>query len=136
VPEKTRNKLNHEIIQIALSRDSKLSNIFHHKNVKYVYKRYASLFFCIGMDESENELLCLIFLHRIVEALDQYFGNVCELDVIFNFERVHTVIDEILMGGEIQETSLREIKRAVENADTLQENELNSDGWWNLAGVN
>ena len=46
-------------------------------------------------------------------ALDQYFGNVCELDVIFNFERVHTVIDEILMGGEIQETSLREIKRVL-----------------------
>ena len=44
-------------------------------------------------------------------ALDQYFGNVCELDVIFNFERVHTVIDEIMMAGEIQETSLKEIKR-------------------------
>lgn len=114
-------------MQIALSRETKLSNIFHHKGCKYVYKRYASLFFCIGMEDEENELLCLMFIHRIVEALDQYFGNVCELDVIFNFERVHTVIDEIMMAGEIQETSLKEIKRAVGNADTMQENELNSD---------
>jgi len=80
------------------------------------------------MDDSENELMCLLFIHRIVEALDQYFGNVCELDVIFNFERVHTIIDELLMAGHIQETSLKEVKRSVENGDTIQENELNQDG--------
>jgi hypothetical protein len=55
-------------MQISLARDTKHSNIFVHKNVKYVYKRYASLFFCIGMDNEENELLCLIFIHRIVEG--------------------------------------------------------------------
>ena len=64
----SRNKVNHEVIQISLSRDAKLSNIFHHKGVKYCYKRYASLFFCIGMDDSENELMCLLFIHRIVEG--------------------------------------------------------------------
>ena len=63
------------------------------------------------MDEDENEMICLAFIHRIVEALDRYFGNVCELDVIFNFERVHVIVDEILMAGQIQESSLKEIQK-------------------------
>ena len=74
-------------------------------------QRYASLFFAIGMDDDENEMICLAFIHRIVEALDRYFGNVCELDVIFNFERVHVIVDEILMAGQIQESSLKEIQK-------------------------
>ena len=34
----------------------------------------------------------LLFLHQMihlfVEILDRYFGNVCELDIIFNFHKV------------------------------------------------
>ena len=38
--------------------------------------RYASLFFCLAIDDQENELLALEILHRYVELLDKYFGNV------------------------------------------------------------
>jgi Clathrin adaptor complex small chain len=27
-------------------------------------------------------------IHHFVEVLDRYFGNVCELDLIFNFHKV------------------------------------------------
>ena len=27
-------------------------------------------------------------IHLFVEILDRYFGNVCELDIIFNFHKV------------------------------------------------
>ncbi|KAG7272273.1 hypothetical protein CRUP_008523, partial [Coryphaenoides rupestris] len=37
---------------------------------------YASLFFCLAIDDEENELLALEILHRYVELLDKYFGNV------------------------------------------------------------
>ena len=38
--------------------------------------RYASLYFCVGMEAEDNELLSLEVLHRYVELLDKYFGNV------------------------------------------------------------
>lgn len=38
--------------------------------------RYASLYFCTGLDQHDNELLALEVLHRYVELLDKYFGNV------------------------------------------------------------
>lgn len=35
-------------------------------------RRYASLYFCVGIDNSDNELLALEIIHRYVELLDEY----------------------------------------------------------------
>lgn len=43
---------------------------------KVVYRRYASLFFVCGISSSDNELVTLEIIHRYVEVLDRYFGNV------------------------------------------------------------
>ena len=62
-----------------------------HRQYKVIYRRYASLYFIIGIDIDDdiNELALLEFIHNMVETLDKYFENVCELDVsqsdIFNF---------------------------------------------------
>ena len=40
------------------------------------------------MSGYENELSILEALHHFVESLDKYFGNVCELDLIYNFHKV------------------------------------------------
>lgn len=59
--------------------------------LQVVYKRYASLYFVMGIDSSDNELITLELVHHFVEVLDRYFGNVCELDLIFNFHKVSPV---------------------------------------------
>lgn len=58
-----------------------------------VYRRYASLFFLVGVDGDENELAVLEFVHALVESLDKYFGNVCELDIMFQLEKAHMILD-------------------------------------------
>lgn len=40
-----------------------------------------------------------------MQILDHYFGNVCELDLVFGFHKVYCILDEFIIGGEIQETS-------------------------------
>lgn len=47
--------------------------------------------------------------------------QVCELDIIFNFEKAYYILDEFLMGGEVQETSKVAVAVCVEEADMLQE---------------
>jgi hypothetical protein len=37
--------------------------------------------------------------------LDRYFGSVCELDVVYNFYKVYGIIDDLIIGGEVIETS-------------------------------
>ena len=50
----------------------------------------------------DNELIVLEQIHLFVEVLDRYFGNVCELDIIFNFHKAYYILDEIFIGGHLQ----------------------------------
>ncbi|XP_064418149.1 AP-1 complex subunit sigma-3a isoform X1 [Latimeria chalumnae] len=121
ISDKEKRKITRELVQIVLARKPKTSSFVDWRDLKIVYKRYASLFFCCGIEQEDNELLTLEVVHRYVELLDKYFGNVCELDIIFNFEKAYFILDEFLMGGEIQETSKVSVAKAIEDSDMLQE---------------
>lgn len=69
---------------------------------KIVYRRYAGLFFCACVDTNDNELAYLEAIHFFVEVLDAFFGNVCELDLVFNFYKV----GENIEGGRTQLTNV------------------------------
>lgn len=84
------------MISRTASSSTKCNFIEFHGN-KIVYKRYASLYFAFCVDSTDNELILLEIIHRYVEALDRYFGNVCELDIIFNFEKAHWLLDELII---------------------------------------
>ena len=47
--------------------------------------------------------------------------QVCELDIIFNFEKAYFMLDELLIGGEVQETSKKNVLKAIAAQDLLQE---------------
>jgi len=63
----------------VLVRGPKMCNFVEWREYKLVYRRYASLYFCVGCDPDDNELLALEAIHLYVEILDRYFGSVCEL---------------------------------------------------------
>jgi AP-1 complex subunit sigma 1/2 len=41
----------------------------------------------------------LELIHRYVQSLDNYFGNVCELDIVFHFQTAYQILDELIIGG-------------------------------------
>jgi AP-3 complex subunit sigma len=115
------------------------------KDVRLIYRHYATLYFIFAVDEAESELGILDLIQVFVESLDKCFENVCELDLIFHIDksdrvtradphgdgdhghsvadlcepvaivchRIHFILDEIVMGGMVLETSLKEILKAV-----------------------
>uniref|UniRef100_A0A3Q3X2G3 AP complex mu/sigma subunit domain-containing protein n=1 Tax=Mola mola TaxID=94237 RepID=A0A3Q3X2G3_MOLML len=119
--EREKKKIIRDMTSMVLSRQPRSCNFLHWKDLKIIYKRYASLYFCLGVENQENELLALEVIHRYVELLDKYFGNVCELDIIFNFEKAYFILDEFLMAGDVQETSKQIVNRCIESSDMLQE---------------
>ncbi|XP_068562509.1 AP-1 complex subunit sigma-3a [Cebidichthys violaceus] len=121
VTDREKKKVIRDMMMLVLPRPPRSCNFLHWRDLKVVYKRYASLYFCTGLENQDNELLTLEVLHRYVELLDKYFGNVCELDIIFNFEKAYFILDEFLMGGEVLETSKIAVSVSTEEADTLQE---------------
>ncbi|KAF2285184.1 hypothetical protein GH714_038974 [Hevea brasiliensis] len=88
-----------------------------HRNYKIVYRRYASLFFLVGVDNDENELAILEFIHLLVETMDRHFGNVCELDIMFHLEKAHFMLEEMVMNGCVVETSKSNILAPVQLMD-------------------
>ena len=86
---------------------------------RIVYRQYATLYFCLAIDGNESELGCLDLIQVLVETLDRHFRNVCELDLIFNFEAVHNVVDEIVLGGLVVETNMQQILETLDGQAKL-----------------
>ncbi|KAG4054578.1 hypothetical protein PC123_g10300 [Phytophthora cactorum] len=110
-----RVALEAEIIRKCLGRNESQCSFVEYRGYKVIYRRYASLFFIVGVkdDDSENELGILEFIHALVETMDKYFESVCELDIMFNLEKAHFILDEMVMNGYIVETNKISILKPI-----------------------
>ncbi len=77
------------------------------------YGHYATLYFILISTSTESPLALIDLIRVFVEALDQLFENVCELDLIFNFETLHACLGEMIVGGVVVETGLNKVVSGV-----------------------
>jgi len=128
VPPKERSRIVRDVTATVLGRAPKMCNFIEWKvDKKIVYKRYASLFFICCVDATDNELVTLEMIHLFVEVLDRYFGNVCELDIIFNFHKAYYILDELFIAGELEESSKKEVLSICSQMDEMMD-ESKEDG--------
>ena len=57
IQEKSKKKITRELISTILTRKPKMSSFIEWQDMKIVYKRYASLYFCASIDVS---YICLV----------------------------------------------------------------------------
>lgn len=88
ISEKERNLIIRELTNIILTRSTKLSNFLEYKGSKIVYKKYGSLWFIFCIDSTDNEFIILELIRQYVEILDMYYNGICELDLVFTFNKV------------------------------------------------
>ena len=93
-------------------------------NIKLIYRHYATLYFVFAVDQQESDLGILDLIQVFVEALDKCFENVCELDLIFHSDRVHYILDEIVMGGMVLETNIHAVLQSVKDQGKLHQDSL------------
>ena len=73
--ESEKRRILRDIAADILPRAPKMCNIIEKGPYKFVYRRYASLYFVIGVPIGMNELIVLEQIHLFVEALDGYFKS-------------------------------------------------------------
>lgn len=112
-----------EVTALIPLRKAKMCNVIEYKDSKLVYKRYASLFFVAAIDNTDNELHTLEVIQRYVEIMDKAYGNVCELDIVFNFQLAYHVLDELLIDGVLVESSSPEVLKRIRQQEELVEAE-------------
>lgn len=89
------------------------------------YGHYATLFFIVISTATESPLALIDLIQVYVEALDKLFQDVCELDMIFNFETLHATLSEMIVGGVVVETNLDRIVAGVRAQGTVLKRPVN-----------
>mmetsp|Transcript_11604 Transcript_11604/g.19317 ORF Transcript_11604/g.19317 Transcript_11604/m.19317 type:complete len:206 (-) Transcript_11604:293-910(-) len=116
-----KRRILRDIAGDVLPRAPKMCNIIEKGAYKFVYRRYASLYFVAGVPVEMNELLVLEQIHLFVEALDGYFNSVCELDLVFSLHKSLLILFEMFIGGMLCESSKREVLKQIVEAEELVE---------------
>lgn len=114
-----RVRMESDIHRVVSTRSRGFTNFVEYENFKIIYRRYAGLYFVFGADVNDNELLLMESIHLFVELLDTYFSNVRELDILFHFNKVYSILDEYVLAGEICETSKKAILERMADIATL-----------------
>uniref|UniRef100_A0AAR2IJN0 AP complex mu/sigma subunit domain-containing protein n=1 Tax=Pygocentrus nattereri TaxID=42514 RepID=A0AAR2IJN0_PYGNA len=140
--EDMQQQIIRETFHLVSKRDDNVCNFLEGGSLiggsdyKLIYRHYATLYFVFCVDSSESELgiLDLIQVSVIivnvcfhvqvfVETLDKCFENVCELDLIFHMDKVHYILQEVVMGGMVLETNMNEIVAQVELQNRMEKSE-------------
>ncbi|TYI40952.1 hypothetical protein ES332_A02G200100v1 [Gossypium tomentosum] len=126
LPVEKQQELIRRVFGVLCSRPENVSNFIEAESIfgpdsRLVYNHFATLYFVVVFDSSENELVMLDLIQLLVQqTLERCFKNVCELDIVFNYSKIHTILDEIILGGQVLETRSTEIMRAVEEISKLE----------------
>nr|BAC39056.1 unnamed protein product [Mus musculus] len=128
-PEEIQQQIVRETFHLVLKRDDNICNFLEGGSLiggsdyKLIYRHYATLYFVFCVDSSESELGILDLIQVFVETLDKCFENVCELDLIFHMDKVHYILQEVVMGGMVLETNMNEIVAQIEAQNRLEKSE-------------
>ncbi|XP_043118688.1 AP-4 complex subunit sigma-1 [Puntigrus tetrazona] len=116
-----RAALEADAVRGCLARRKEECSFVEYKDYKLVYRQYAALFIVVGISENENELSIYELVHNFVEVLDKYFSRVSELDIMFNLDKVHIILDEMILNGHIVETNKNRILAPLLALDKMTE---------------
>eukprot|EP01068_Selenidium_serpulae_P009181 Selendium_serpulae@DN5166_c0_g1_i1.p2 len=114
-----RSKIESEVHRTILLRERRWTNFLEYRKYKLVYRQYAGLMFTFCVDINDNELAMFQLIHLLVETLDGFFGSVCELDVVLNFDKVYQILDEMILNGDVSESSNARVLAKVKQTAKL-----------------
>ncbi|XP_060938815.1 AP-4 complex subunit sigma-1 isoform X2 [Limanda limanda] len=110
-----RAALEADVVRCCLSRRKEQCSFVDYKDFKLVYRQYAALYIVVAVTDAENELSVYELVHNFVEVLDKYFSRV----IMFNLDRVHVILDEMIQNGNIVETNKSRILAPLTALDKM-----------------
>uniref|UniRef100_UPI00358ED54D AP-4 complex subunit sigma-1-like n=1 Tax=Myxine glutinosa TaxID=7769 RepID=UPI00358ED54D len=117
VEENKRAALEKDVVTVCLAQPPRQCSFVEYKDFRLIFRCYASVVCIVGIDEDENELAIYELIQNFVETLDKYFNRVCELDILFHLDKVHVILEETVMGGQVLETNNARILSLLHQMD-------------------
>lgn len=122
----SRAALESEAARKCMHRREGDCSFVEHLHYKLIYRRYASLYFIVGVDNvprqntligydahQENDLAVMEFIQAVMECFDAYFESACELDLMYNSEKAHFILEEMLTSGRVGEMNAQNVLQPI-----------------------
>ncbi|CAI9740678.1 AP-4 complex subunit sigma-1 [Octopus vulgaris] len=109
-----------DIVRHCLASDDKQCTFWEYRDFVVVYRKYVNLYLVAAVTSDENELAIYELMHNLLETLNVYFDKVSELDIIYNIDRVHVIIQEMFNTGYVMETSKNKALTSLRLLDTVK----------------
>ncbi|KAI4902194.1 hypothetical protein NFI96_029560 [Prochilodus magdalenae] len=118
-----RAALEADVVKGCLFRKKEECSFVEYKDYKLIYRQYAALFIVVGITDNENELSIFELVHNFVEVLDKYFSRVSLIanQIMFNLDKVHIILDEMILNGHVVETNKNRILAPLLALDKMAE---------------
>ncbi|OWF35741.1 AP-4 complex subunit sigma-1 [Mizuhopecten yessoensis] len=97
---KSRSIKEQDVIRLCL-KDQKQEGFVEYQDTMLIYRLYTNLIFIAGTSLTENELAVMEVLQNFVETVIKYFEQV----FVYNMDKIHMILDEMVVSGEIAETN-------------------------------
>lgn len=93
-------------------------SFFDYQDLRITYRLYQNIYIIVGTDTEENGISVLEFIQLFMEALHTYFSPITEIDIMYNLDKVHMVLEEIVTNGCIVETCIANILEPMRLMDS------------------
>jgi hypothetical protein len=110
---------NEEIKRHVLAEDPSQKAVFLDDCI-IVYDIFAGIYISFIVDEYENIFYILDLIHKFVLILDKYFGRVCEINLVYNYDLVLLLLNTFIAGGKCVETNEDDVVSFVRNIKDLK----------------
>lgn len=94
------------------------SKINNTRNVFYRY--FNGIFVVFVCDLLENELAIIDFINLVISIINEGLSNFDEQTIILNLEKVHFILDEIIIGGTVVELDSKEVLKSYKEIIDLK----------------
>ncbi|CAL4156361.1 unnamed protein product, partial [Meganyctiphanes norvegica] len=103
----------------CLAADRESCHFMEDRKNTLIFRWFGPCLFIAAADQEENELMVYEFLNLYVNSLHRYFGKFSERHVLYNIDRLHMVLEEMVVDGEIVESSIRNILSPIQMLDNV-----------------
>ncbi|XP_045613464.1 AP-4 complex subunit sigma-1 isoform X1 [Procambarus clarkii] len=115
----SRTTIEARIITKCLSAEKDACHFLEDGDHTLIFRWFGPCLFIVAADHAENEMMVYEFLSLYVDALHRYFGKFSERHVLLNIDRLHMVLEEMVVGGELVESSIRNVLNPIQVLDTV-----------------
>lgn len=74
-----------------------------------IFRNFGQCITIVVADPQENELVAYEFLGLAFTLFQNYFGKFMERNILNNVDKLHMILEEVVINGEIVETSSKNV---------------------------